>query len=73
MTKIATRIKHVKETVASACARVDLKAGKHTLRWTNDEGPGLNIDAMAFTDDAAWKPSGTSLKVPAPLKGILTS
>lgn len=48
----------VRKWSPSACARVDLTAGKHVLRWTNDKGPGLDIDAMALVDDPAWKPSG---------------
>lgn len=35
-----------------------LSAGEHTLRWTNDKGPGLNIDAIALSADPAWKPTG---------------
>ena len=54
-----------------ANARLDLAAGKRSLRWTNDQGPGLNIDAIVLTDDPAWKPSGIPPAAPAKSKHIV--
>lgn len=46
-------------------AILELSAGKHSLRWTNDLGPGLNIDAIVLCDDPAWKPTSTPPPPPA--------
>ncbi|MBI2301383.1 MAG: right-handed parallel beta-helix repeat-containing protein [Armatimonadetes bacterium] len=46
----------------SDCAKLTLPAGRHVLRWTNNQGGGLNLDAWALSDDPAWKPAGTDLK-----------
>ncbi len=40
-------------------AALQLRRGNHRLRWTNDQGPGLNIDAIVLCSDPAWKPAGT--------------
>jgi parallel beta-helix repeat protein len=40
-----------------ANADVRLSKGPHSLRWTNELGPGLNIDAIVLCDDPAWKPT----------------
>jgi parallel beta-helix repeat protein len=37
-------------------ATVHLPAGEQTLVWENVKGGGLNIDAMALTDDPEWHP-----------------
>jgi len=37
-------------------ASVTLTEGAHNLRWTNDEGGFLNLDALLLTDDPAWDP-----------------
>ncbi len=48
------------------CARLQLKTGKHTLRWTNVQGGGLNLDTFLLSDDLNWKPVGTdNLAAPA--------
>ncbi|MEI6499990.1 MAG: carbohydrate-binding domain-containing protein, partial [Armatimonadota bacterium] len=52
-------------------ARLTLSAGKHTLRWTNLKGGGLNLDAFALSDDPSYQPRGTDLKVPAADKHLL--
>ena len=39
-------------------ARVHLARGRHTLRWTNLTGGGINFDAFALTDDPDWQPKG---------------
>ncbi|MHB8995549.1 MAG: right-handed parallel beta-helix repeat-containing protein [Armatimonadota bacterium] len=48
-----------------------LKAGKHTIRWTNTHGGGFNYDAFALCDDNAWTPSGAPPKAPAEGKHLL--
>ena len=45
-------------------ALLHLTRGKHTLRWTNVRGGGLNLDAFALCDDPAWTPVGTELAKP---------
>jgi parallel beta-helix repeat protein len=40
----------------SNAAKLNLTAGKHTLRWSNDKGGGYNLDALILTDDSAWRP-----------------
>lgn len=45
----------------SRAARMTLPKGRHTLKWTNVKGGGLNWDATVFTEDAAWKPEGETL------------
>ncbi|MEN6304695.1 MAG: right-handed parallel beta-helix repeat-containing protein [Armatimonadia bacterium] len=42
-------------------AEMALPAGKHTLRWSNDKGGGINFDAFVLTDDPAWMPSSWRL------------
>lgn len=48
-------------------AVLKLSAGAHVLRWTNEKGPGLNIDAIALCNDPDWRPSG--MKPPRPRDG----
>lgn len=52
-------------------ATLPLKAGQHTIRWTNTHGGGLNYDAFALCDDPAWMPSGAPPKPPAPGKHLI--
>ena len=47
------------------CATLQLAKGSHRLRWTNELGPGLNIDAIVLCDTRAWKPTGTPPAPPA--------
>jgi len=53
------------------CAKLDLTAGRHTLRWTNAKGGGLNLDAFILCDDPQWKPVGTENLTPPPGKHII--
>jgi hypothetical protein len=39
-------------------ATLSLAAGKHTLRWRNDQGHGYDLDVMILSDDPAWTPRG---------------
>ncbi len=50
--------------VWSRSTLLPLTRGKHTLRWTNVKGGGLNLDAFALCDDPAWKPVGTAMTKP---------
>ena len=52
----------------SKTATLKLAKGRHSLRWTNVKGGGLNFDAFALCDDRAWTPKGTKLAKPAPAK-----
>ncbi len=47
------------------CAELELSQGEHTLRWQNLVGGGINLDALALTDDPNWKPRGIDLPEPA--------
>ncbi len=49
------------------CAVLELKTGKHTVRWTNLKGGGINFDAFCLTDDPEFVPQGT--KLPPPVAG----
>lgn len=48
----------------SRCALIRLSKGKHTLRWTNRKGGGINFDAFALCTDPEWTPVGTKLDKP---------
>lgn len=48
-------------------AALALTTGPHTLRWTNEKGPGLNIDAIVLCDDPAWHPDSAPPAAPANL------
>jgi parallel beta-helix repeat protein len=56
---------------SDTCATLPLTQGKHTLRWRNDKGGGLNLDAFLLTDDPAYCPQGTPPQPPAPGKHLL--
>jgi len=42
-----------------------LTRGRHTLRWQNLKGGGLDIDCFVFTTDPGWKPAGHPPPPPA--------
>ncbi|HEV56815.1 MAG TPA: hypothetical protein ENN87_04870 [Phycisphaerales bacterium] len=46
-------------------AELALSAGRHTLRWENLKGGGINMDALVLSDDPAFEPDGTVLPAPA--------
>jgi len=50
-------------------AVLHLSAGEHLLRWQNQKGGGLVLDALALCSDPAWLPEGTVL--PEPGRGHL--
>ena len=52
-------------------ATMALAAGKHTVRWSNDKGGGLNFDALVLTDDADWTPVGWRVLKVAPGKHLV--
>jgi parallel beta-helix repeat protein len=56
---------------SDACATFHLTAGKHHLRWRNDQGGGLNLDAYLLVDDPDYKPAGPPPQPPAPGKHLL--
>lgn len=37
-------------------AQLNLQAGERVLRWTNLQGGGINLDALALVQDAEWNP-----------------
>ena len=50
----------------SRCATLPLTRGKHTLRWTNRKGGGIDFNAFALCTAAGWQPETTDLPpVPA--------
>jgi hypothetical protein len=49
----------------SECATIQLPAGKHSLIWTNRKGGGINMNALAMSDDPNWQPEGIELAEPA--------
>ncbi|MCC6444295.1 MAG: right-handed parallel beta-helix repeat-containing protein [Armatimonadetes bacterium] len=50
----------------SECASVELSEGTHRLKWQNLKGGGIQLDALALSDDPGWKPVGTDLPRTAP-------
>ncbi|MDD4870269.1 MAG: right-handed parallel beta-helix repeat-containing protein [Kiritimatiellae bacterium] len=56
----------------SCCATIHLTKGKHTLRWQNVKGGGLNIGGFALCDDPTWKPTTLELPKPAGGKHVVT-
>jgi len=48
----------------SRSTTLHLAAGEHLLRWQNQKGGGLALDALVLCDDAAWSPVGTDLAPP---------
>ena len=55
----------------SQAASLNLKAGRRTLRWTNDKGGGINFDVFALSDDPDWKPTDWRLPKVAPEKHLV--
>ena len=53
------------------CAILKLTHGKHTIRWTNVKGGGLNLDAFLLCDDPTWKPVGTDNLAAPPGKHLV--
>lgn len=49
----------------SRSGTLSLGAGEHRIRWRNEQGGGINLDAFALSDDPDWRPEGTSLSEPA--------
>jgi parallel beta-helix repeat protein len=45
-------------------ARLHLTAGEHQLRWQNQKGGGLVLDALALCNNASWKPEGINVAPP---------
>ena len=54
---------------STANAAVPLTRGRHRLRWTDDDGPGLNIDAIVLCSDPDWRPN--AIPPPRPARGQL--
>jgi parallel beta-helix repeat protein len=50
---------------------VPLSAGRHTIRWTNVDGGGINLDAMAFCTDAQWIPAAKAENPAAPGRHLM--
>jgi parallel beta helix pectate lyase-like protein len=48
----------------SRVSGLHLRKRKRHLRWTNDKGGGINLDALAFCSDLSWKPKGVVLASP---------
>ncbi|MCY3017444.1 MAG: right-handed parallel beta-helix repeat-containing protein [Planctomycetota bacterium] len=49
----------------SGAASMRLARGEHLLKWQNVKGGGLNLGAYVLSDEADWKPVGTSFSKPA--------
>ncbi|PIY42627.1 MAG: hypothetical protein COZ05_13415 [Armatimonadetes bacterium CG_4_10_14_3_um_filter_59_10] len=56
---------------SDTCATLPIKRGKHLLRWTNNKGGGLNLDAFILTDDPDYKPEGIIPSPPAAGKHLV--
>ncbi|MHC4251185.1 MAG: right-handed parallel beta-helix repeat-containing protein [Planctomycetota bacterium] len=50
----------------SRTAAIRLAKGTQVIRWRNVKGGGLNLDAIAFSDDPGWVPEGHDLARPRP-------
>lgn len=48
----------------SRAATLRLSAGDHLLRWQNQKGGGLVLDALVLCADRGWAPAGIILPVP---------
>lgn len=55
----------------SCCATVRLTKGKHTFRWMNAKGGGLNIRGFVFCDDPTWKPVKADLPATTAGKNLI--
>lgn len=49
-------IKNASRSVWAETASLTMTEGVHIVRWSNDRGGYLNLDALFFTDDPAWDP-----------------
>lgn len=49
----------------SRAATLRLAAGEHLLRWQNQKGGGLALDALVLCDEPAWAPEGTEFPPPS--------
>lgn len=47
-------------------ASLTLSAGRHLLRWRNDKGGGLSLDAFALCDDVDWTVGNGAIPKAAP-------
>ncbi|HJV48214.1 MAG TPA: right-handed parallel beta-helix repeat-containing protein [Geothrix sp.] len=45
-------------------ASLRLSAGTHLLRWKNEKGGGLVLDALVLCNEASWVPRGTMTAAP---------
>lgn len=48
----------------SHCATLELPAGRHSLTWTNRQGGGINLNALALCTDPDWQPQGIEPAAP---------
>lgn len=55
----------------SLTAALPLAKGERRLRWQNQSGGGLTLEAYALTDDPAWKPVDVHLAGPAAGKHLI--
>jgi parallel beta-helix repeat protein len=52
-------------------ANLNLTAGKHTLRWRNDQGGAYTLAAIVLTDDPTWAGKDSSLPAVAAGKHLV--
>jgi len=55
----AVKLKNIRNTTRNVwreTAKVTMREGTHIVRWSNDEGGYLNLDALLFTNDPVWNP-----------------
>jgi len=50
----------------SLSATLTASAGEHVLKWKNEQGGGIHIDAFVFTDDPSWQPQEGEFPVSGP-------
>jgi parallel beta-helix repeat protein len=55
----------------SQTATLRLPKGERRLRWQNQRGGGLSLEAYALCDDPRWKPTGIHLPSPASGKHLV--
>jgi len=56
----------------SRVAALEIARGEREFRWTNVKGGGMNLDALALSDDPDWEPRGADLPRPAPGRHVVT-
>lgn len=49
-------LQNTSRSVWAETATMTMGKGTHIVRWSNDEGGMLNLDALLFTDDPVWDP-----------------